>query len=221
MRRPFWALILLMDRAFFITGTDTNVGKTVLSALLCAALQGRYWKPVQTGAREGTDREQVKTWAGLDGDRVLPESYLLDEPVSPHLAARLAGQEIVLKKITPPALVSGLPLIVEGAGGVMVPINSRQLMTDLMRHLNMPVVLAARSTLGTINHSLLSLERLRNEGIRVLGVVLIGPENHENRKAIEHYGQVQVIGQIPVLESINKNSLCHVYNCHFNKETFA
>lgn len=210
-----------MDKAFFITGTDTNVGKTVLSALLCAALRGTYWKPIQTGAREGTDREQVKAWAALDDDSVLPESYLLDDPVSPHLAARLAGQEITVEQIRLPARLPGRPLIVEGAGGVMVPINSRQLMTDLMRHLNLPVVLAARSTLGTINHSLLSLERLRSEGIRVLGVVLIGPENLENRKAIEHYGQVQVIGQIPLLEAINEYTLCHVYGCHFNKETFA
>jgi dethiobiotin synthase len=147
-----------MGKAFFITGTDTNVGKTVLSALLCAALRGMYWKPIQTGAREGTDREQVKSWAGLDDDRVLPESYLLDDLVSPHLAARMAGQEIALERIKLPALEPGLPLIVEGAGGVMVPINSRRFMTDLMRHLDLPVILAARSTLGTINHSLLSRE---------------------------------------------------------------
>src|SRR6476646_8013621 len=108
-----------MDKNIFITGTDTNVGKTVLSALLCAALPGRYWKPIQTGARETIDREQVKSWAGLENDRVLPESYLLDDPVSPHLAARLAGKEIALEKIKLPALEPGLPLIVEGAGGIM------------------------------------------------------------------------------------------------------
>lgn len=209
-----------MDKAIFITGTDTNVGKTLLSALLCAALPGRYWKPIQTGARETIDSEQVKSWAGLEDDRVLTGSYLLDEPVSPHLAARLAGREITLEKIKPPALDSGLPLIVEGAGGIMVPINSHQFMTDLIRHLNLPIVLAARSTLGTINHSLLSLRHLRNEGIRVLGVVLLGPQNHENKKAIEHYGGARVIGEIPMLETINRETLCEVYRRHFNKEDF-
>lgn len=209
-----------MDKAIFITGTDTNVGKTLLSALLCAALPGRYWKPIQTGARETIDSEQVKSWAGLEDDRVLTESYLLDEPVSPHLAARLAGREITLEKIKLPALDSGLPLIVEGAGGIMVPINSHQFMTDLIRHLNLPIVLAARSTLGTINHSLLSLRHLRNEGIRVLGVVLLGPQNHENKKAIEHYGGARVIGEIPMLETINRETLCEVYRRHFNKEDF-
>ena len=210
-----------MDKAVFITGTDTNVGKTLLSALLCAALAGRYWKPIQTGARETIDREQVKSWAGLKDDHVLPESYLLDEPVSPHLAARLAGQEITLEQIRPPVLESGLPLIVEGAGGIMVPINSHQFMTDLIRHLDLPVVLAARSTLGTINHSLLSLAHLRSEGIRVLGVVLIGPQNQENKRAIEHYGGVRVIGQIPMLEAINRETLCAVYRQHFSQEAFT
>src|SRR5258708_23629983 len=126
-----------MAKGFFITGTDTNVGKTVLAALLCAALPARYWKPIQTGAREDIDRAHVKTWAQLDDDQVMPESYVFDDPVSPHLAAERAGTQIVLEQIEMPA-ESGTPLIVEGAGGVMVPINSRQLMLDLMGHLALP-----------------------------------------------------------------------------------
>ena len=209
-----------MGKRFFITGTDTNVGKSVLSALLCAALPGRYWKPIQTGARDGSDREQVKSWAGLDDDQVLPEAYVFEDPVSPHLAAQRAGREIVLKQIGLPAASSGRPLIVEGAGGVMVPINSSQFMTDLMRHLALPAILAARSTLGTINHTLLSVECLRNAGIQILGVVLIGPENADNKAAIERYGRIQVIGQLPVLETINRESLCEAYARHFNREAF-
>lgn len=209
-----------MGKGFFITGTDTNMGKTVLAALLCAAVPGRYWKPVQTGAREGNDREQVKSWAGIDDDQVLPESYLFDDPVSPHLAAQRAGREIVLEQIKLPAANSGIPLIVEGAGGVMVPINSHQFMTDLIRHLALPAILAARSTLGTINHTLLSVESLRSARIQVLGVVLIGPESCENRKAIEHYGKIQVIGQIPMLETINRESLREAYTRHFTREAF-
>jgi dethiobiotin synthase len=209
-----------MSKGFFITGTDTNVGKTVLASLLCAALPGRYWKPIQTGAREGSDRDQVQSWAGLDDSQVLPNAYLFDDPVSPHLAAQRAGIEIVLEQFELPAGYSGLPLIAEGAGGVMVPINTQQFMTDLMRHLAMPAILAARSTLGTINHTLLSVEYLRSAGIQMLGVVLIGPVSCDNRKAIEHYGNVQVIGQIPVLETINRESLREAYGRYFIREAF-
>ena len=211
---------LPMHKGFFVTGTDTNVGKTVLAALLCAALSGRYWKPIQTGAREGSDSERVQSWTGLGDDRVLPEAYLFDDPVSPHLAAQRVGREIALEQIKPPGAGFDIPLIVEGAGGVMVPINSRQFMTDLMRHLELPAILAARSTLGTINHTLLSVECLRSAGIQVLGVVLVGPENRENRKAIEHYGKVQVIGEIPMLEGINRDNLRAVYSRHFTREAF-
>lgn len=207
-------------KGFFITGTDTNVGKTVLSALLCAALQGRYWKPIQTGACEGTDRQHVKAWAGVNDALLFPEAYIFNDPLSPHLAARRAGSEIELAQIGLPAANSGMPLIVEGAGGVMVPINSQQFMTDLMRHLALPAILVARSTLGTINHTLLSVQCLRNAGIELHGVVLIGPENADNKAAIEHYGKVRIVGQIPLLETINPKTLRDVFARHFVPEFF-
>ncbi len=210
-----------MTQGFFVTGTDTNVGKTVLSALLCAALPARYWKPIQTGSREGTDREQVIRWAGLTADMAAAESYIFDDPVSPHLAARNAGMEISLDKVKAPENNAGLPLVVEGAGGVLAPVNARQFMLDLMVHVSLPVVLAARSTLGTINHTLLSLRALREAQVSVRGVVLIGPENTENQRAIEHYGQVHVIGHIPELKEINRQTLCDTFARHFNRETFA
>jgi dethiobiotin synthetase len=209
-----------MSKGFFITGTDTNVGKTVLAALLCAALPGRYWKPIQTGASEGTDRERVNSWAGLDEDQALPESYVFDDPVSPHLAAQRAGRQIILEEIESPAASSESPLIVEGAGGVMVPINSHQFMTDLMVHLSLPAILAARTTLGTINHTLLSMKCLRCAGIQIAGVVLIGPENRANREAIEHYGKIQVVGSLPMLETINRETLREVYARLFTWEAF-
>jgi dethiobiotin synthase len=210
-----------MAQGFFITGTDTNVGKTVLSALLCAALPARYWKPIQTGSREGTDREQVIRWTGLTVDMAAPEAYIFDDPVSPHLAARNAGVEISLDRISLPEDSSGRPIIVEGAGGVMVPVNARQFMLDLMAHVSLPVIVAARSTLGTINHTLLSLRALREARLSVRGVVLIGPENPENQKAIEHYGHVRIIGLIPELKEINGQSLCDTFARHFNREMFA
>src|SRR5271168_2481667 len=138
---------------FFVTGTDTNVGKTVLSALLVAALDALYWKPVQTGAIDGTDRELVRTWSGAPKDRLLRERYRFDPPVSPHLAAREAGLRITLDSFEFPEAQAGRTWIVEGAGGAMVPLNERDFMRDLMRHLELPVVIAARTALGTINHT--------------------------------------------------------------------
>ena len=209
-----------MASSFFITGTDTNVGKTVLSALLCAALPARYWKPIQTGAVEGTDRQQVISWAGISPEQTLLEAYIFDDPVSPHLAAERAGKEIRLDAIALP-WADSLPLVVEGAGGVLAPITSQQFIADLIVYLRMPVVLAARSTLGTINHSLMSLQVLQSYKIEVRGVVLIGPENPENRKAIEHYGKTRVIGQIPMLKNINRQALCEVFAKNFQREAFA
>jgi dethiobiotin synthetase len=205
---------------FFVTGTDTGVGKTVLSALLVAALDGIYWKPVQTGASEGTDRSAVRLWAECPEERLVPERYCFDPPVSPHLAAREAGVRIALDAFELPAPVANHPTIVEGAGGAMVPLNEQDLMLDLMRHLELPVVVAARTTLGTINHTLLTLAALGGAQLNVRGVVLIGAENIENRRAIEYYGKVRVIGNIPVLEEIHRAALLEVFAKNFNRQAF-
>jgi dethiobiotin synthase len=205
---------------FFVTGTDTNVGKTVLSALLVAALDALYWKPVQTGAIEGTDREQVRTWSGAPKERLLRERYRFDPPVSPHLAAREAGLRITLESFEFPEAPAGRTWIVEGAGGAMVPLNERDFMRDLMRHLELPVVIAARTALGTINHTLLTLAALREANLDIQGVVLIGEENIENRRAIEDYGDVRVIGHIPVLRNIDRAALLDAFEKHFNRQAF-
>jgi dethiobiotin synthetase len=209
-----------MPKGFFITGTDTDVGKTVLSALLCTSLPAYYWKPIQTGAREGTDREQVIRLAGMTSDLALPEAYVFDDPVSPHLAAQRSGQEICLERLSLPGINSDLPLIVEGAGGVMVPVNPREFMRDLMRRLDLPVVLASRSTLGTINHTLLSIAALRDAGLEIRGVVLIGPEDTDNLHAIENYGGVRVIGHIPTLQVIRREMLAEIFARRFVREAF-
>jgi dethiobiotin synthetase len=207
-------------KGFFITGTDTGVGKTVLSALLVAALDAAYWKPVQTGAREGTDRESVRLWVEVSEERLPPERYCFDPPVSPHLAARDADVPITLDSIELPAAPGDRRWIVEGAGGVMVPLNERDLMLDLMRHLGLPVVVASRTALGTINHTLLTLAALRNAHLDVRGVVLIGNENIENRRAIEHYGNIRVIGHIPFLERIHRAALLDVFAIRFDRDAF-
>ena len=205
---------------YFVTGTDTNVGKTVLSALLAAALDARYWKPIQTGVIEGTDRESVRQWTEISEDRLAEEKFRFDPPVSPHLASSIAGVQIQLDDFELPAAPLGTRWIVEGAGGALVPLNERDLMRDLMRRIGFPVVIAARTSLGTINHTLLTLAALRELRLPICGVVLIGDENMENRRAIEHYGSVRVVGQIPLLEKINRATLLEVYKNNFDHQAF-
>jgi dethiobiotin synthase len=206
---------------YFVTGTDTNVGKTVLSALLVAALDAVYWKPVQTGAGEGTDRESVRRWTVASEDCIPLERYQFDPPVSPHLAARQAGVRISLDSFELPAAPAGRKWIVEGAGGALVPLNEHDLMRDLMLRIGFPVLIAARTALGTINHTLLTVAALQDARVPLCGVVLIGDENIENRRAIEHYGNVPVIGRIPILEDINRATLLEVYEKHFDHRVFA
>ncbi|MGB6822190.1 MAG: dethiobiotin synthase [Candidatus Acidiferrales bacterium] len=209
-----------MPNRFFITGTDTNVGKTVVSALLCAALGAIYWKPIQTGTREGSDRATVMRIAQMPKKRTLPEAYRFAPPVSPHLAARLAEARIELRKIKLPQIADSENLIVEGAGGALVPINSRQLMTDLMAHLNLPVLLVARTSLGTINHTLLSIAALRAARLDLRGVVMVGKENRENRAAIEHYGEIEIVGAVPPLAKVNRATLVRIFRKNFNRQVF-
>jgi|SRR5262245_1827512 len=208
-----------MTKDLFVTGTDTGVGKTVLSALLVASLKRRYWKPIQTGASEGTDRAAVVNWAGVTIEDTHPETFVFDTPVSPHLAARLEGKRIDLESIRRPE--DSEPIVMEGAGGVMVPINEDALMIDLIRSLDSEVVIAARTTLGTINHTLLTVEAARSSRLQLIGVVMVGTENSENRKAIERYGRIPVVGAIPWLEAINRESLICVFNRHFDKSVFT
>ncbi len=208
-------------RRFFVTGTDTGVGKTVVSAMLCAALDAIYWKPIQTGTREGTDRPTVMRLAGLPRARTAPESYRFTPPVSPHLAARRAGVRIDLRKIEMPRIGAHENLIAEGAGGALVPINDTQLMTDLMRHLGLPVLLVTRTTLGTINHTLLSLAALRAARLDVRGVIMVGKANRDNREAIEHYGGAVVIGLVPRLARIDRGVLLHVFGKYFDATAFG
>ena len=207
-------------KRLLVTGTDTGVGKTVVSALLCAALDGIYWKPVQTGSREGTDRETVRRLAALDAGDEIPEAYCFPEPVSPHLAAEWNGVRIRLDAIRRPLLPETKWLIVEGAGGVLVPLNDSEFIVDLIKHLGFPVVLVARTALGTINHTLLSLEALRQRGIPVSGIVLNGEENPDNRKALERYGRVPILGWVPPLPEISRQALRRVFEEHFDKTCF-
>ena len=190
---------------FFVTGTDTDVGKTVVAAWAMLHLDAFYWKPVQAGLDDETDEEAVRRLTGADDDKFLPSAYRLPEPLSPHESARRAGVHIEMSKLT--LAHASEALIVEGAGGLMVPLNEDSLVIDLIKQLKLPALLVARSTLGTINHTLLSLQALRARGIPVAGVVMNGPKTPHNRTAIETYGQVPVIAEIPPLKPLTREAL--------------
>jgi dethiobiotin synthetase len=189
----------------FITGTDTGIGKTITSAWLCQHWQADYWKPVQSGLEDGTDSELV---SGLSGARAHPETWRLTQPLSPHQSADLDGVKIQLNDFTLPQAER---LVVEGAGGCLVPLNWRDTMLDLMKHLRSCALLVARSGLGTINHTCLSLQALKAAGVPVLGVVMaadrLNPPNPANREAIEHFGEVPVLAELPYFEHLTAQAL--------------
>jgi dethiobiotin synthetase len=162
----------------------------------------------------------VRAWSEAAEDRLPLERFRFGPPVSPHLASRMAGNEIDLDAFDLPDAPAGRKWIVEGAGGVMVPLNERASMRDLMRRIGFPAVVAARTSLGTINHTLLTLAALREAHIPICGVVLIGDEDIENRRAIERYGNVRVVGHIPILDQINRAALLEVYEKTFDHRAF-
>lgn len=189
----------------FVTGTGTEVGKTVVSAALVRALDAEYWKPVQTGCLEDSDTDTVARLAALGPDRIHPPAHICQAPLSPHEAARLEGAAISLEDFALPE--TNRPLVVEGAGGVLVPLNDRHTMADLMSRLGLPSVLVALSGLGTINHTLLSLEALKARDIPVLGVVMNGEPNAANADAIGTFGGVPVLLELAPLEPLDESTV--------------
>jgi len=200
-------------RGYFITGTDTGVGKTVASSWLMRALDGEYWKPVQCGLIEGEgDSETVQRLTGFSLKRFHPPAHVFVAPRSPHEAAEMEGAAIAVDDFTLP--VTTRPLIVEGAGGVLVPLSDKTLMTDLMVHLSLPVILVARTALGTINHTLLSIEALRTRGLDLAGIVLCGPQDAASAAAIQTHGRVPVIGALPRFDVLDKDILATFTDQH-------
>ncbi|TIV62122.1 dethiobiotin synthase [Mesorhizobium sp.] len=201
-----------------VTGTDTGIGKTVFAAGLTGLLDGIYWKPVQAGIQEGTDSETVSRLAGLPAGRVLPEAWRLNEPLSPHRAAELDGVEIDADALMLPA--TDQPLVAEGAGGLMVPVNRRALYIDVFARWRAPVVLCARTGLGTINHTLLSIEALRARSIPLLGVAFIGDEMADTQRTIAEMGQVRVLGRLPRLDPLTPEALGAAMKASFEVADF-
>jgi dethiobiotin synthetase len=208
-----------VKESLFVTGTDTNVGKTLLSALLVAAFDAIYWKPIQTGAIQGTDRQTVMKLAEIPEAQTIPESYCFDPAVSPHLAAEARGVKIDFARIRVPAKFDK-PVIAEGAGGILVPINDSELMLDLARHLGFPILIAARTALGTINHTLLTVRALRCAKMGIKGVVMIGNHKKDTERSVEHFGAVPVVGWIPWLDRIDRGTLLQVFRSNFDPKYF-
>lgn len=207
-----------MVQKFIITGTDTDVGKTVFAAALTAALKATYWKPVQSGIEGAVDTRTVQKLSGLPDTHFLPEKYLLSEPLSPHRAAEIDGVEIDLLSLMPPA-VDG-PLVIEGAGGLLVPLSRENLLINQFSNWDAPVILCARTALGTINHTLLSLEALWARKIPIHGIAFIGEDNPDNMHTIAEFSGERILGRLPWLDDLNAVNLRKAFDKHFNVEDF-
>ena len=201
-----------------VCGTDTDVGKTIVSAWLVQGLKATYWKPVQSGLEGGGDRERVRLLLNLPSERLLPEVYAFTQPVSPHWAAELDQQPLDPERLKLPE--SSGHLVVETAGGVMVPLTRSWLQIDQLKQWNLPIVLVARSGLGTLNHTLLTLEALRLRNLKVLGLILNGPPHADNPDTLEQLGGVPVLAQLPPLQELNAEQLAQAWQLQGLSSTF-
>lgn len=207
-----------MTLRFVVSGTDTSIGKTVFSAALTGASNGYYWKPVQSGLEGETDSETVERLGGVPRERILPEAYRLVTPASPHLAARLDSVTIEPDRLT--AQKTDAPLVIEGAGGLLVPLSNDLLFADVFARWQIPVILCARTSLGTINHTLLSLEALKHRGIPILGIAFIGDENQETQGIIADIGGIRSLGRLPRIPDLTADTLRQAFRDNFDLACF-
>lgn len=203
---------------FVIAGTDTGVGKTIFSAALAQALGACYWKPVQSGLDGETNSQTVARLSGLPPARVLPEAWRLRTPVSPHLSAEIDGVEIDPDGLAPPEC--DCPLVIETAGGLMTPLTIRVPTIDVLARWGIPVVLVARTSLGTINHSLLSIEALRRRNIPLLGVAFVGDANENTQATIAAMGGARVLGRLPFVAPLTRETLRTAFDAGFRIAEF-
>ncbi len=207
------------DVRFVVTGTGTGVGKTVFSAALAGALGASYWKPVQSGLEGETDSETVRRLSGLSQDRIVPEAYRLKLPASPHIAAAREGIRIEASRLAIPRQFSSL--VIEGAGGLMVPLSADLLQIDVFASWGLPVILCALTALGTINHTLLSLEAMARRSIKLHGVVFIGVRDEEVESTILSLGKARRLGRLPPLDPLNASRLAEAFRANFRLSDFA
>ena len=209
-----------MTTRLIVSGTDTDIGKTVFCAGLADALGADYWKPIQAGHDDGTDSRRVAELGALAPERILPERHILNTPASPHYAARIDGLTIDDRALLPPP-PGERPLVIEGAGGLMVPVNDDTLFIDIFARWKLPLVLCARTALGTINHSLLSIEAVKRRNIPLIGIAFIGNEEAESERIICKLGGVRRLGRLPHLAPLTHDSLRRAFAASFNLSDFA
>lgn len=202
-----------------VTGTDTGIGKTVFSAGLADLLGANYWKPIQAGLEGETDTQVVARLGSLLPDRIVPEHYRLRTPASPYHSAEIDGVRIDADSLDVPD-TGERPLVIEGAGGLMVPLNYGTLYIDIFERWRLPVVLCGSTALGTINHSLLSIEALRKRQIRIVGIAFIGEKNAENESAICEIGRVRWLGRLPWLSPLTADALQTAFKASFRPDDF-
>ncbi len=199
---------------FVVTGTDTGIGKTIFSAALAQATGAPYWKPIQSGLEEETDSEVVARLAGVP---VLPEAWRLVTPASPHRAAEIDGVNIDVETLVPPPG----ELIVEGAGGALVPVTRTTLYADLFVKWQLPVIVCARTALGTINHSLLTIEALQRRGVPIHGLAFLGDAIPDSEAIIAEISGVRRLGRLPLIDPLTPESLAAAFSANFDPTDFA
>jgi dethiobiotin synthetase len=203
---------------YVVAGTDTGVGKTVFSAALASALDADYWKPVQSGLDGETDSETVARLGGLSEQRIIPEAYRLKLPASPNISAAREGVIIDALRLAIPKPKG--PLIIEGAGGLIVPLATGLLQIDLFMNWGLPVILCARTALGTINHTLLSIEAMQRRSISIHGVAFSGPRDEEAERAIITHSGVNKLGGLPPLHPLDAGALAEAFAANFKLSDF-
>jgi dethiobiotin synthetase len=186
---------------FFVTGIGTGIGKTLVSAVLVEALKADYWKPIQSGDLDFTDSDFIREYA-MHHQTIHPEEYVFSEPVSPHLAAKLDNKSIDLQYIKIPN--QNNYLIVEGAGGLFVPLSDKYLIKDLIKLIQLPVIVVSMNYLGSINHTLLTIEALKQQNIPVAGIIFNGDANIESENYILNYTGITLLGKIPKADILSK-----------------
>lgn len=192
----------LITMKIFVTGIGTDVGKTIASAIITEALEADYWKPIQAGDLQNSDSHKIKCFLSNKKTVIHPNSYALNTPASPHVAAEIDGIAIDLKKIIQPKTENHL--VVEGAGGVFVPLNDTDCVIDLIQN-DYKVIVVSRHYLGSINHTLLTIEALQNRKITVAGIVFSGDENKATESIILSKTGVKCIGRIEQEPYFDKN----------------
>lgn len=191
-----------MKNTYFITGIGTDVGKTIVSAIITEALEADYWKPIQAGDLENSDTHKVQRLISNEKTVFHPNSFALETPMSPHAAAEIDGIQISSAKIKPPETTNDL--VIEGAGGLLVPINNRETLIDLIAP-EAKVILVSRHYLGSINHTLLSIEALRSRGLQCFGIIFNGKKNETSQEIILKMTGVPCLGSIEEEPYFDKN----------------